>query len=462
MVENAEVNCGDGIDHDCAGGDVECGGDFVDGDGDGFPVEVDCDDTDPLVNPGAPEMANNGVDDDCDPATLDECFNDFFDEFLGNDSWDEALAVDDANDGAGVQYGDLVVCHGDDDWYSIELAPGDGLEVDVYFTHVDGGDLDVELYRLEGGEPVVVAASRSIDDNETVYLRESSEGGQYFVRVYGYSNATNVYGMTVNVFEGCIDGALWEGEHNDVAAEAQPLGIWRPFFGQICDHDDDWFEVSLEEAGDLQVVLHFVHGEGDLDVQVLRGDERLGIANSSNDNELLQLPGLAAGTYLVRVYGYQGATNAYRLLVADGAEAGSIRKDEHPGLDIPDRDGETDGRLVYRMALNAPAGAIVTGVTVRDLDINHSFLRDLRVSLEMGDAEAVLWDRQGDWDGGDGGLDDDWVWGTGGDINFDNRSYREFDLLPLANEMRLVILDQGPDDVGTLADLDIEINYLAP
>jgi hypothetical protein len=51
--------------------------DDVDGDGYFYPVasgshaEVDCDDTDPDVNPGAPETPDNGKDDDCDPNTPD-------------------------------------------------------------------------------------------------------------------------------------------------------------------------------------------------------------------------------------------------------------------------------------------------------------------------------------------------------------------------------------------------------
>ncbi|MGA1867755.1 MAG: MopE-related protein [bacterium] len=61
--------CDDGIDQDCDGSDFSCAQASYDMDDDGDGVtenEGDCDDTDASIYPGAPEIYDDGIDQDCD------------------------------------------------------------------------------------------------------------------------------------------------------------------------------------------------------------------------------------------------------------------------------------------------------------------------------------------------------------------------------------------------------------
>ena len=65
------------------------GGGPIDNDGDGYTSDVDCDDSDPFVNPGVSEVPCDGVDNDCDGWTVD-------DEDRDGDGW--SLCADDCDD----------------------------------------------------------------------------------------------------------------------------------------------------------------------------------------------------------------------------------------------------------------------------------------------------------------------------------------------------------------------------
>lgn len=74
--DDTDPNVFPGAPEICDGEDSDCDGDVPadedDADIDGWMVCAgDCDDTDPMVNPSMQEIPDNGVDDDCDPATAD-------------------------------------------------------------------------------------------------------------------------------------------------------------------------------------------------------------------------------------------------------------------------------------------------------------------------------------------------------------------------------------------------------
>ena len=68
--------CGDGIDQNCAGGDLACpAANCTDNDRDGFGFGAgclgpDCNDSDPNTNPGAVEIMGDGIDQDCNNRDL--------------------------------------------------------------------------------------------------------------------------------------------------------------------------------------------------------------------------------------------------------------------------------------------------------------------------------------------------------------------------------------------------------
>ncbi len=90
----------------------------VDEDGDGWPVEDDCDDTEPTVNPDAEEVCN-GIDDDCD-------------EVIDTDATDrETFYADVDSDGYGDPESTTLACEAADGWVDNDLDCDD-TEPSVY------------------------------------------------------------------------------------------------------------------------------------------------------------------------------------------------------------------------------------------------------------------------------------------------------------------------------------------
>jgi hypothetical protein len=90
-----------------------------------------------------------------------------------------------------------VVCPGNDDWFSIELAAGEAIEVQLVFRHADG-DLDAYLWRrgADVSHSRPLAGSDSEDDDET-FRFTAPAADTYWLLVYGHRGAEAGYRLSV-------------------------------------------------------------------------------------------------------------------------------------------------------------------------------------------------------------------------------------------------------------------------
>ena len=481
VVETSQILCEDDIDNNCDGVVVRCDVAAVDNDGDGVPQGQDCDDNNPEVTGGA-EIIGNGLDDDCDPSTPDvpalDCENDAYDNTNSNNQPNSASAIRDGNT-TGVQDNGLILCHDEADWYQIQLDAGDGLEVDLVFD-ADEGDIDMRLYRLPEGRPLnrdnleLIDSSASVDGFETVYLRRAVRNNEnYYIEVFHYENegGRQPYGITVNLFDSCTDDAeSISGEQNDRPETASLF----PDFGQsrqVCDYDTDYYSFRLDREDNVRVDILFNHAEGDIDARVERDDGAVFLRGSSADDNEIMEGVLPSGEYRVAVYGFNGAQNSYKIFRSGGGVV-TRRYTMRGDVDIPDATDEGIGRVEVPIDFtqngeDIDGGSTALSLRIREFDLNHRFLPDLRVVLLIDGVELIeLWNRDGDENGNDGGLDDSGLLDFDFDLRrydiyFSDRTYAEIAGQDAQGRMSVLIEDYNIGNDGTLVDLDVELTYLS-
>lgn len=139
--------------------------------------------------------------------------------------------------------------------------------------------------------------------------------------------ATHYWIRYISVQEGIAPGDNYEP--NDTWQTAYNIGsLTAPLEipNLSCCHDDDWFKFTTVQTGSSgdSVKINFSHAQGDLDMRLYRRISSTFIqevadspSNGSSDEETILLDGLDGGTYLIKVYGYNGATNPKYTLSID-------------------------------------------------------------------------------------------------------------------------------------------------
>ncbi|MFT6398749.1 MAG: hypothetical protein ACJAYU_003511 [Bradymonadia bacterium] len=103
----------------------------------------------------------------------------------------------------------------------------------------------------------------------------------------------------------CSDG-------NDTFVTAEAIGA-DGTRGRICSGDDDYFQFTTTNAGEVTVSVSFRNADGDLELALLDSNQTsLRSSTTTSDVETVTMT-LQPGSYVARVYGYSGADNLYEL-----------------------------------------------------------------------------------------------------------------------------------------------------
>jgi hypothetical protein len=134
----------------------------VDADGDGYASDADCDDTNPSINPGAVDIPNNGIDEDCDGGDLTITEGELRITLIWDTDDDLDLFVTDP-DGDRVWWGAGPVDSGgeldrDDNVFSCGSDPlNGGVENIIWATDPPSGTYTVSLSNYQDCDDTVTA-----------------------------------------------------------------------------------------------------------------------------------------------------------------------------------------------------------------------------------------------------------------------------------------------------------------
>jgi hypothetical protein len=185
----AAEECDDGVDNDCDPATLDLG----DADGDGFDCTVDCDDSNFFVRPGALEVCGDGIDNDCDPVGTPDVF-DFDGDTYGCDI--------DCNDADAAVHPDAVeLCNdatdNDCDPSTLDIIDFDGDTFDCAF------DCDDENAAINPGEAEVCDDGIDNDCNAATADVSDVDGDGYMCNAECDDTDATIH---PGIIEQCTDG----------------------------------------------------------------------------------------------------------------------------------------------------------------------------------------------------------------------------------------------------------------
>lgn len=184
-----------------------------------------------------------------------------------------------------------------------------------------GVDYDMQILNSAG---TVIGSGTGSTATETVTLNNQA-AGTYTIRVFGFSgaNSATCYTITANatpVATGCANPL--DNSTNGTAAGAATIPFNTNVTGLISPSGDvDFYKFVITTGGTATITLTTLPGDYDIQLLSSNGTTQLAISQNGGTTSETISRTYTAGTYYVRVYGYNGANSStvcYTLRVALG------------------------------------------------------------------------------------------------------------------------------------------------
>ncbi|MFO0725322.1 MAG: MopE-related protein [Myxococcota bacterium] len=263
-------NCDGHIDEDGHGGNVCDRGACHDFDGDGFTnCDLDCNDRDPAVNPGAPEICGNHKDDDCDGLV---------DEDVDQDGDGYTTCGGDCDDRfASIHPGAAEVCDGFDNDCNGQVDEGFDRDNDFATTcagDCDDNDPNRSPFRRE------ICGNHIDDDCDGIVDNDEDEDGDGYTTCGGDCNDFNS-AVHPGATEVC-DGQDNDCNHRVDEGFDQDGDSFSTCFGDCNDHDPAINPFAPERIDNIDNDCDGLVDEGQQDMD---GDGFSDLCGDCNDHD---------------------------------------------------------------------------------------------------------------------------------------------------------------------------------
>jgi hypothetical protein len=199
------------------------------------------------------------------------------------------------------------ICREDEDFFSFPVTAGDGFVVQLRYD-VTKLVLEAELY---DGNDVLLDFVGDLDFTGFIQLaqEEVAEDGIYKVRVQFIDGQSESYSI---IYAPVPDGlCLNDGaEPSDTPEQSSPLAVVNILspFAKLCEGDEDWYRVDLEEGGAYRVVTSGFLSPVSVEVYLPDASTRILRDTSPLNIKTIPFQASTTGTHFVRIFSTDGQT----------------------------------------------------------------------------------------------------------------------------------------------------------